>query len=294
MVDVFIGELVWFVSKVVSNVGQVYILVGSMDWVVFGGVLVVDFDFDGFVDYLYFVDFGGQVFCVNLDNGNDGVSGLVMGVICLVVLGGIGIVNYCCFYEVFVVGYKFQGGVEVFYVLIGLGYWVYLLDEGIDEVIFLICDEGFCQIGGEDGFIIYLDLRLVGFEFDGEDKGWYYEFFCDGEKVLLFLVIFDNIVFFIIYVLGGEDFDDDFCVVCYGEVYLYVVDMVIGQLLVDSDNNSFDDNIVIKDIDWDGEKFDQSIILFSLLLIFQEGGKKVFVVVGMEVVDVFNVNFINL
>ena len=62
----------------------------------------------------------------------------------------------------------------------------------------------------------------------------------------------------------------------------------------DSDSNNFDDNSVIRDIDWTGEKLDQSTIPPSPSLIFQEGGKKVSIVVGTEVVDAPNVKFTNL
>ncbi|MEA3251899.1 MAG: hypothetical protein U9Q35_10105, partial [Pseudomonadota bacterium] len=43
-----------------------------------------------------------------------------------------------------------------------------------------------------------------------------------------------------------------------------------------------------------GEKLDQSTIPPSPSLIFQEGGEKVSIVVGTEVVDAPNVNFTNL
>ena len=294
MVDALTGELVWSASKAASNAGQAHTSVGSMDWAVPGGVSVVDLDFDGFADYLYFADLGGQVFRANLDNGNDGASGLVTGVTRLAALGGTGTANHRRFYEAPAVGYKSQGGAEALYVLIGSGYRAHPLDEGTDEAIFSIRDEDFRQTGGEDGPISYSDLRLAGSEPEGEDKGWYHEFSRDGEKVLSSPVIFDNTVLFTTYAPGGEDLDDDPCVVRYGEAYLYAADMVTGQPPADSDNNSFDDNTVIKDIDWDGEKLDQSTIPPRPSLIFQEGGKKVSVVVGTEVVDAPNVNFTNL
>ena len=75
-----------------------------MDWAVPGGVSVVDLDFDGFADYLYFADLGGQIFRVNLDNGNDGAAGLVEGVTRLASLAGSGTAEHRRFYEAPAVG----------------------------------------------------------------------------------------------------------------------------------------------------------------------------------------------
>jgi type IV pilus assembly protein PilY1 len=77
MVDALTGDLVWSASKETNNSGQAHTSVGDMDWAVPGGVSVVDLDFDGFADYLYFADLGGQIFRVNLDNGNDGPAGIL-------------------------------------------------------------------------------------------------------------------------------------------------------------------------------------------------------------------------
>ena len=137
-------------------------------------------------------------------------------------------------------------------------------------------------------------MRSVTSDSDGTESGWYFEFSRDGEKVLSSPVIFDNTVLFTTYAPGGEDLDDNPCVVRYGEAYLYAADMVTGQPPGDSDSNNFDDNSVIRDIDWTGEKLDQSTIPPSPSLIFQEGGKKVSIVVGTEVVDAPNVKFTNL
>ena len=294
MVDAMTGELIWSASKSASNNGLAHTPVDAMNWAVPGGVSVVDLDFDGFADYLYFADLGGQVFRANLNNDNDGAGGLVDGVTRLAALGDSGSADHRRFYEAPAVGYKSQDGSEALYVLIGSGYRAHPLDEGTDEAIFSIRDGNFRQTGGEGYPITYSDLRQAGSDPEGEDQGWYHEFSRDGEKVLSSPVIYDNTVLFTTYAPGGDDLDDNPCVVRYGEAYLYAADMVSGKPPADSDSNNFEDNNVIKDIDWNGEKLDQSTIPPSPSLIFQQGGKKVSIVVGTEVVDAPNVNFTNL
>jgi type IV pilus assembly protein PilY1 len=293
MVDAMTGELIWSASSEGSNSGQAHTTVDSMDWAVPGGISVVDIDFDGYADYLYFADLGGQIFRTNLNNDNDGAGELVEGVTRVASLAGTGTSDQRRFYEAPAIGYKSEGG-EALYVLIGSGYRAHPLDEGTDEAVFSIRDGDFREVGGEDDPVTYSDLRSVTADSDGTESGWYFEFSRDGEKVLSSPVIFDNTVLFTTYAPGGEDLDDDPCVVRYGEAYLYAADMVTGQPPGDSDSNNFDDNSVIRDIDWTGEKLDQSTIPPSPSLIFQEGGKKVSIVVGTEVVDAPNVKFTNL
>ena len=293
MVDAMTGELIWSASNEGSNSGLAHTSVDSMDWAVPGGISVVDIDFDGYADYLYFADLGGQIFRTNLNNDNEGASDLVEGVTRVASLAGTGTSDQRRFYEAPAIGYKSEGG-EALYVLIGSGYRAHPLDEGTDEAVFSIRDGDFREAGGEDDPVTYSDLRSVTSDSDGTESGWYFEFSRDGEKVLSSPVIFDNTVLFTTYAPGGEDLDDDPCVVRYGEAYLYAADMVTGQPPGDSESNNFDDNSVIKDIDWDGEKLDQSTIPPSPSLIFQEGGEKVSIVVGTEVVDAPNVKFTNL
>ena len=293
MVDAMTGELIWSASSEGSNGGQAHTTVDSMDWAVPGGISVVDIDFDGYADYLYFADLGGQIFRANLNNENDGAGELVEGVTRVASLAGTGTSDQRRFYEAPAIGYKSEGG-EALYVLIGSGYRAHPLDEDTDEAVFSIRDSDFRQAGGEDDPVTYSDLRSVTSDSDGTESGWYFEFSRDGEKVLSSPVIFDNTVLFTTYAPGGEDLDDNPCVVRYGEAYLYAADMVTGQPPGDSDSNNFDDNSVIRDIDWTGEKLDQSTIPPSPSLIFQEGGKKVSIVVGTEVVDAPNVKFTNL
>ncbi len=293
MVDATTGELIWSASNEGSNSGLAHTTVDSMDWAVPGGISVVDLDFDGFADYLYFADLGGQVFRVNMDNGNDGANNLVEGVTRLASLAGTGTADHRRFYEAPAVGYKSQGG-EALYVSIGSGYRAHPLDEDTDEAIFSIRDADFREVGEDSDTITLSDLRTATSDPDDSKPGWYYEFSRDGEKVLSSPVILDNTILFTTYAPGGDDLDDDPCVVRFGEAYLYAADMVTGSPPSDSDSSNFGDDSLINDLDWSGEKLDQSTIPPSPSVIYQEGGKKSAIVVGTEVVDAPAVKYTNL
>jgi|TARA_R110000851_G_C13096332_1_gene567483 type IV pilus assembly protein PilY1 len=292
MVDALTGDLVWSASKETNNSGQAHTSVGDMDWAVPGGVSVVDLDFDGFADYLYFADLGGQIFRVNLDNGNDGAAGLVEGVTRLASLAGSGTAEHRRFYEAPAVGYKSVGG-EALYVAIGSGYRAHPLNEDTTEAIFSIRDDNFREVGGDGDTITLSDLRAVPSTPDDSKSGWYH-MFSDGEKVLSSPAIYNGQVLFSTYAPGGEDLDDDPCVVRYGEAGFYSADMVTGATPSQSDEEPYGENSPLNDIDWSGVPLEQSTIPPGPSVIYRDGGNKVAIIVGTEVVGAPDAKFTNL
>ena len=292
MVDALTGDLVWSASKETNNSGQAHTSVGDMDWAVPGGVSVVDLDFDGFADYLYFADLGGQIFRVNLDNGNDGAAGLVEGVTRLASLAGSGTAEHRRFYEAPAVGYKSVGG-EALYVAIGSGYRAHPLNEDTTEAIFSIRDDNFREVGGDGDTTTLSDLRAVPSTPDDSKSGWYH-MFSDGEKVLSSPAIYNGQVLFSTYAPGGEDLDDDPCVVRYGEAGFYSADMVTGATPSQSDEEPYGENSPLNDIDWSGVPLEQSTIPPGPSVIYRDGGNKVAIIVGTEVVGAPDAKFTNL
>ena len=158
-------------------------------------------------------------------------------------------------------GYKSVGG-EALYVAIGSGYRAHPLNEDTTEAIFSIRDDNFREVGGDGDTTTLSDLRAVPSTPDDSKSGWYH-MFSDGEKVLSSPAIYNGQVLFSTYAPGGEDLDDDPCVVRYGEAGFYSADMVTGATPSQSDEEPYGENSPLNDIDWSGVPLEQSTIPVS-------------------------------
>ncbi|MBM1145534.1 VWA domain-containing protein [Alcanivorax sp. ZXX171] len=249
MVDALTGEQLWSIGS-----DDATTQVSEMKWGVPGGIAVVDLNFDGLADYLYFGDLGGQIFRVNLDNTASSDSDLVEGVVRLAALGGVSTADHRRFYEAPAVGYKRNGLSETLYVALGSGYRAHPLDTDTDEGFFVVADHNFKNTNQPD-VISPSDLAVVNGantpDLDGSGDGWRVAFHRAGEKVMSSPTIFQGSVMFTTYKPSDDDQDADPCVVRYGNAYAYRANMLSGEPQSFTNDGS---------ADWDGEELEGSSI----------------------------------
>lgn len=208
------GELIWSASH------------ADMKWAIPGGVSVVDADFDGVADHLYFADLGGQVFRTDLQNGNRSVHRIAE-------LGGSG-ADHRRFYEAPSVAYVKQGAENHLYVAVASGYRAHPLDEATNEGLFVVVDK---DALGTSTSAIATTSNMANVASNQEmdpdtHRGWYYLFQTDtarpGEKALASPVIFDNTILLSTYAPTMDQEQDNPCAVRYGAAYLHSVDLRSG------------------------------------------------------------------
>ncbi|GAA5111848.1 PilC/PilY family type IV pilus protein [Alloalcanivorax gelatiniphagus] len=227
MVDAFSGDRLWSIGK-----DDATTQVADMKWAVPGAISVVDLNFDGLADYLYFADLGGQIFRVNLDNDAGSASEVVDGVVRLASLGGSGVPDHRRFYEAPAIGYSRTGRRETLYVAAGSGYRAHPLDTNTEEGFFVVADRNF-KSTTQGTPVTLSDLpRVNGANpptLDGSGDGWRVAFERDGEKVMSSPTIAEGSVMFTTYVPTTADEDPDPCVVRYGNAYAYRAGLITGE-----------------------------------------------------------------
>lgn len=224
IVNAISGELIWSAggdNSFASNVD-------AMKWAIPSSIAVVDKDFDGVADHLYFGDLGGQVFRADLPGSDDSEVQVVR----LAELGASSGSQQRRFYEAPAVAYDRQGTDESFYVVIGSGYRAHPLNETAQDGIFVIRDAAPLR-GGGNTLASVSNMANVGAGATVNDRGWYYLFSEDspdrsGEKALASPVIFDGKILQSTYAPTRQDEDDNPCAVRYGAAYLHTVDLRTG------------------------------------------------------------------
>ena len=211
------GELIWSAG---SGDGFTHD-VGTMNWAVPSSVAVVDINFDGKADYLFFGDLGGQVFRVNVDvygNNNHTVTRIAE-------LGGTG-ADHRRFYEAPAVAYSRSGANRIFNVVIASGYRAHPLDELTNEALFMIKDDSALQPKSTEVATTtnMTDVTAGGAPASGS-RGWYYLLDQAGEKALASPIIFNNRILMTTYSPEASDTQENPCAVTYGRTFLHTVDL---------------------------------------------------------------------
>ena len=219
------GSLIWSASSTAGGTKSKQ--VGSMRWAVPGGISVVDMDFDGVADHLYFADLGGQVFRIDID----GSGGSTYAVERLADLStGTGAANRR-FFEAPSVGYVKDGAKNVLYVSLGSGYRSHPLDEVTQDGFFVIKDEGALGASGNSGVAninTMTDVTNGGFP-KTDERGWFYYFNRSGEKSMSSPIIYDGKILFTTYAPTADQEQENVCAVRYGESFLHTVELISGR-----------------------------------------------------------------
>lgn len=211
------GEVLWSAggrNEATENVA-------NMKWAVPSSIAVVDIDFDGVADHMYFGDLAGQVFRITIkDNGEHVVDRIAN-------LGGSGSARRR-FYEAPAVGLvKASTGNEL-YVVIGSGYRAHPLDETVTDGVFVIRDRTALRGSGSQTLATTVNMTNVtsGGQPLSTSRGWYYTFGETGEKALASPVIFNGRILFTTYAPTVDQEYDNPCAVRYGRAYLHTVNLV--------------------------------------------------------------------
>jgi type IV pilus assembly protein PilY1 len=201
------GGLIWKVTAGGSSGGLARDSHSDMKWSIPGAVSAVDINFDGFTDYLYAADLGGQVFRVDLNNQNDGASKLVKRVVTLAQLGdgAGGDEGRRRFYEAPAITLGERNDTWLLRVALGSGYRAHPLDTQADEHFFVLEDSSALtdQAPSEvitDGDLLDVTSNASPSEDQLKDKpGWMIELKGDGEKVLSSPAIVQGTIYFTTY-----------------------------------------------------------------------------------------------
>ncbi|MEH6501886.1 MAG: PilC/PilY family type IV pilus protein [Pseudoalteromonas distincta] len=222
------GEVVWSAGGRNDAVKTV----NSMKWAVPSSIAVVDIDFDGVADHMYYGDLGGQVFRITIeDDGDHGVERIAN-------LGGNTGSTRRRFYEAPAVGLvKANTGNEL-YVVIGSGYRAHPLDETTTDGVFVIRDRTALNPSATQAEATISNLTNVtaGGTPLTTQRGWYYTFAETGEKALASPIIFNNRILFTTYAPTVDQEYDNPCAVRYGRSYLHTVNLLTARPAALSDD----------------------------------------------------------
>jgi type IV pilus assembly protein PilY1 len=249
IVDANTGQLIWSAGKTNSSLN-----LPEMQYSIPARISVIDRNNDGLADHLYVADMGGQVFRLDVYNGNS-TSELVKGKI-IATLGGDSESQNRRFYygpdvsEVTI-------GEEIYYALaIGSGFRAGPLNTTIEDSFFMIKDKGVFE-RDELGHYTYPSMpytasnlydatnhlltsadnttRDLATSTFANQAGWYIRLTSGGEKVLSSPLILDYKVFFTTYLPASAS--DSLCAPPSGNSRAYLVNLFNGNSVTDLNQN---------------------------------------------------------
>ncbi|MCK0538495.1 PilC/PilY family type IV pilus protein [Alcanivorax quisquiliarum] len=225
VVDALTGTLLWSAGS--AGTGNKHTTVSDMRWAIPTDISVVDLNFDGVADHLYFGDLGGQLWRVDL-NDEDVTDSAVHKIATL--SGGASDANRRFFYPPAVAYVQDEQGKAHLYITIGSGYRAHPLDESVDDYFFVLRDST-APLGEAPATLSFTDLITVPGNTTPTtaSTGWKIALPDAGEKVTAASTVFSNHVFFTTYQPGGDQLEENPCAVRMGTTYLYIMDLVTGS-----------------------------------------------------------------
>lgn len=222
VVDALSGQKLWSAGRTGADT-----TVADMNWAVPSDISVVDLDFDGIADFLYFGDLGGQVWRVDLDDEDVDDSEVHK----LANLSGGGVAdNRRFFYPPAVALVTNDSGDPELYVTIGSGYRSHPLDEQVDDYFYAIKDAT-APVGLAPSTLSAGNLPTLGGSggVDPTGPGWKLPLEDDGEKTTAASTVINGQVIFTSYQPQADQLEDNKCAVRMGTSFLYLVDLVSGK-----------------------------------------------------------------
>lgn len=216
------GALVYSIGGT-TNVDKT---VSDMKWSIPGSVSVVDINFNGVADHVYFADLGGQVFRLTFGGFDPITSDPLHQVTRIANLGGT-TANHRRFYDAPAIALA-SGEL---WVAVGSGYKAHPLNEDTDEAFFVIRDTAALQpVAHVEANLANMSNVTNGSVPSATSRGWYY-FLEEGEKVSSSPIIFRNRILFTTYSPTVDQNHDDPCSVRYGASYLHTVSLTTGAAM---------------------------------------------------------------
>ena len=250
IVDADSGELIWSASASAAN-----LVLPEMQYSIPARISVIDRNNDGFADHMYVVDTGGQLFRLDIHNG-ESVVDLVSGGLLANFAGDVEQDNRRFYYgpdisEVSV------GNDHYYAVVMGTGFRAHPLNTTINDHFYMVKDSGVFIVDNNGYFglpatPLGLDdlydatehllttsdvaIRELAVEQFAESQGWYIKLKIGGEKVLASPLILDYQVIFTTYLPATASVSE--CAPPTGNSRAYLVELINGNSVTDLNDDA--------------------------------------------------------
>jgi type IV pilus assembly protein PilY1 len=245
IVDADSGELIWSASSTGADLN-----IPDMGYSIPARISVIDRENDGYADHMYVADMGGQLFRLDIHNG-ESVTDLVSGGLLANFSGDTEADNRRFYYGPDVS--EISLGKDHYYaVVLGSGFRAHPLNTAINDNFYMIKDEGAFTIDADGDFglpsspLVLTDLydatdhlltssdsaaKELAVEQFAESQGWYIRLQAGGEKVLASPLILDYQVVFTTYLPATASESE--CAPPTGNSRAYLVELISGNSVVD-------------------------------------------------------------
>ncbi|PHS55106.1 pilus assembly protein PilY [Alteromonas sp. KS69] len=248
MFDADTGSLLWHASNADADLN-----LADMNYSIPGRISVIDRDNDGFADHMYVGDMGGQLFRMDIYNGESG-SNFIKGARLANFAGDTAETHRRFYYGPDVS--EVALGDELYYaVAMGSGWRASPLDVTVEDNFYMLKDEGVFSRDASGQFtfmstVSESDLynatehlltssdeteQGVAASSFANKAGWYIELTTDGEKVLASPLIVDYKIFFTTYVPAVSS--TSLCAPPSGNSRAYLVNLFNANAVSDLNNN---------------------------------------------------------
>jgi type IV pilus assembly protein PilY1 len=249
IIDANTGDLLWSASNDSAD-----LLLSDMQYSIPARISVIDRDNDGLADHMYVADMGGQIFRLDIYNG-ESISNLVSGGL-LAQMSGDTIEQNRRFYYAPDVAEISTTDEHYFAIAIGSGFRAGPLNTSIEDSFFMIKDKGVFVRDESNKFILpdtpmspaslydatehlltsdNVDERAVQSSLFASKDGWMIRLTQNGEKVLASPLILDYKIFFTTYLPASSSASA--CAPPTGNSRAYLVNLVDANAIEDLNNN---------------------------------------------------------
>jgi type IV pilus assembly protein PilY1 len=245
IVDADSGELIWSASNTEADLN-----LPEMGYSIPARISVIDRENDGFADHMYVADMGGQLFRLDIHNG-ESVVDLVSGGLLANFAGDTEPDNRRFYYGPDISEISL-GSDHYYAVVIGSGFRAHPLNTAINDHFYMIKDGGVFTLDNDGNYgLPSTPLSLsnlydatehlltssdsaakeLAFEQFAESQGWYVSLKTGGEKVLSSPLILDYQVIFTTYLPATAS--ESLCAPPTGNSRAYLVGLVNGNSVTD-------------------------------------------------------------
>ncbi|MDA8622315.1 PilC/PilY family type IV pilus protein, partial [Psychrosphaera sp.] len=229
--------------------------VDDMDYSIPSRVAVIDRDFDGFMDHMYFADMGGNLFRVDVYN-DESLNQMFKGEKIYTTSQNFSRSKNRRFYYAPDVAEIVHQQEHYYAVSIGSGYRAHPLNEDIDDSVLMIKDKGVFA-PDEDGEYTFPTISNIA-QLDAttpsvDDISSYdgYEFnLTRGEKVITGVTVINSKLIFTTYDPSSAGLIENSCSAAQGGGRLYIIDLLDGSAIQDNDGDGdvdYDDTFITLD-----------------------------------------------
>jgi type IV pilus assembly protein PilY1 len=253
IVDADDGSLIWTASNSAAN-----LVLSDMQYSIPARISVIDRENDGYADHMYVADTGGQLFRLDIHNGESG-NDLVTGGL-FASLGGDTEEDNRRFYYGPDVSEISLGDDHYYAVALGSGYRAHPLNSVINDNFYMLKDYGVFAIDVDGNHTLPSPAIVESDIYDATDHlltssdvaqqqleatafaqkdGWLIHLGSGGEKALASPLILDYKILFTTYVPATASTST--CAPPTGNSRAYLVELINGNAVADLDNDGIDE-----------------------------------------------------